>query len=213
LEKYLIRPFDMKRLVLGYDCHFGRNREGNPERMQREGPRLGIAVSVVPALEMGDEVVSSTTIRNALIEGDLRRANEYLGHPYLLSGRVVPGHGKGHDLGFPTANLMINDPFKLWPPRGVYAVRVEVGGRVHDGMMNVGRAPTMKTLPEDAREAEVHLFDFDGDLYGEHLFVYCHHHLRKERKFGSAAELARQLEQDRIEAATRLRGPHGRPGG
>ncbi len=209
LEKYLIRPFNMKHLVLGYDCHFGRNREGSPDRMQREGPKLGLSVSVVPALELGDEVVSSTRIRNALIGGKLEKANAFLGHPYLLSGRVVRGHGKGRGLGFPTANLMIADPFKLWPPRGVYAVRVEVRGRLHDGMMNVGRAPTMKSLPEGAREAEVHLFDFDADLYDEYLQVYCYDYLRKEQKFTSPAELALQLERDRVEAARRLDGRAG----
>jgi riboflavin kinase/FMN adenylyltransferase len=212
LEKYLIRPFDMKHFVLGYDCHFGRNREGSPERMQREGPMLGLTVSVVPALELGSKVISSTRIRNALIEGDLDKANAYLGHPYLLSGRVVRGHGMGRGLGFPTANLMITDPFKLWPPRGVYAVRVEVRGRFHDGMMNVGRAPTMKSLPEGAREAEVHLFEFDADLYDEDLRVYCYDYLRQEQKFTSPAELAQQLERDRVEAARRLEGRDGPAG-
>jgi riboflavin kinase/FMN adenylyltransferase len=204
LERYLLRPFDMKRLVLGYDCHFGRRREGSPERVRSEAPRYGITVEVVPAVAMGSEVVSSTAIRNALMEGDLAKANGFLGHPYLLSGRVARGHGRGRELGFPTANLAVADPFKLWPPRGVYAVRAETGGRLYNGMMNVGRAPTIKSLPEDAREAEVHLFDFHGDIYGENLLVHCCHYLRSERKFSSPAELARQLESDRAEAAARL---------
>jgi len=210
LERYLIRPFDMRHLVLGYDCHFGRNREGSPERVRSEAPRFGITVDVVPAVAMGSEVVSSTAIRNALIEGDLRKANEFLGHPYLLSGRVVAGHGRGRGLGFATANLKVPDPFKLWPPRGVYAVRAEARGRLYDGMMNIGRAPTIKSLPEEAREAEVHLFDFDGDIYGENLMVHCCHYLRSERKFASAEELSRQLETDRVEATRRLR-PGGGP--
>ncbi len=204
LEQYLIRPFDMKHLVLGYDCHFGRNREGSPEQVVREGPKYGFSVKVVPAVEWGDEIISSTRVRNALIEGDLEKANALLGHPYLLSGVVAPGHGMGRGLGFPTANLTIVDPFKLWPPRGVYAVRADVGGRSYDGMMNVGRAPTMKFLPEGAREAEVHLFDFEGDLYGEHLFVYCCAYLRNEREFATPAQLATQLAKDRAEARTRL---------
>jgi riboflavin kinase / FMN adenylyltransferase len=210
LEKYLIRPFAMKHLVLGYDCHFGRNREGSPERVRSEAPRFGITVDVVPAVTMGAEVVSSTAIRNALIEGDLEKANEFLGHPYLLSGRVVRGHGRGRGLGFPTANLKVPDPFKLWPPRGVYAVRAETRGRLYGGMMNIGRAPTIKSLPEEAREAEVHLFDFEGDIYGENLLVHCCHYLRSERKFASPAELSRQLETDRAEAARWL-AAGGRP--
>jgi riboflavin kinase/FMN adenylyltransferase len=204
MEKYLLRPCDMKHLVLGYDCHFGRNREGSPERIKSEAHRFGISVDVVPAVAMGSEVVSSTAIRNALMEGDLGKANGFLGHPYLLSGRVVKGHGRGRGLGFPTANLRVSDPFKLWPPRGVYAVRAETGGRLHDGMMNIGRAPTIKSLPEEAREAEVHLFEFEGDIYGENLLVQCCHYLRNERKFASPEELSHQLENDRAEAARRL---------
>jgi riboflavin kinase/FMN adenylyltransferase len=159
---------------------------------------------------MGAEVVSSTAVRNALMEGDLGKANEFLGHPYLLSGRVVRGHGRGRELGFPTANLHVSDPYKLWPPRGVYAVRTEIGGRLLGGMLNIGRAPTIKSLPEEAREAEVHLFDFEGDIYGENLSVHCCHYLRSERKFASPGELSRQLESDRAEAARRL-GPLGGP--
>jgi len=204
LDRYLIRPFNMKHLVLGYDCYFGRNREGSPERLQREAPKLGFSVNVIPAFESGDEIISSTRIRNALIEGHLDTANDLLGHPYMLSGRVVEGNGKGRELGFPTANLSIDDPYKLWPPRGVYAVRVESENRLFDGMMNIGRAPTMKALPEEAREAEVHLFDFEGDLYGKFLFVYCCACLRKEKEFASPVELKRQLERDRDEATRRL---------
>jgi riboflavin kinase/FMN adenylyltransferase len=205
LERYLIRPFDMRHLVLGYDCHFGHNREGSPERVRNEAPRFGISVNVVPAVAMGDEIVSSTAVRNALIRGDLVKANEFLGHPYLLSGRVVRGHGRGHGLGFPTANLDVADPYKLWPPRGVYAVRVETKGRMYDGMMNIGRAPTVKELPEEAREAEVHLFDFEGGLYDEEVRVYCCRYIRAEKRFASPADLSRQLASDRVEAARVLR--------
>lgn len=217
LDGYLIRPFDMKHLVLGYDCHFGRGREGSPERVRKEGPKHGISVSVVPAVSIGEEIISSTAIRNALIEGNLEKANALSGHPYLLTGRVIRGDGMGKGLGYPTANLMIADPLKLRPPRGVYAVRVEVDGRLFDGMMNVGRAPTLKSLPEESREAEVHLFDFDEDVYGRDLRIFCCSYLRSEHKFGSADELARQLDRDRASARERLRrcgSPYpGAPGG
>jgi riboflavin kinase/FMN adenylyltransferase len=205
LDRYLIKPFDMKHLVLGYDCHFGKGREGGPESVKSEASKLGFSMEVVDAVRHGEEAVSSTKIRNALIEGNVEKANAFLGHPYLMSGRVVRGHGKGRGLGFPTANLLIVDPFKLWPPRGVYAVQVAFEGRLLEGMMNVGRAPTMKTLPEETREAEVHLIDFEGNLYDEHLLVYCHSFLRDERTFGSPEELSKQLEKDRIEAVRRLR--------
>ena len=205
LDRYLLKPFDMKHLVLGYDCHFGKNREGSPERVKKDASKFGFTVNVVEAVQQGEEIVSSTRIRNTLIEGNFEKANSYLGHPYLISGRVVKGHGKGRGLGFPTANLSITDPYKLWPPRGVYAVRVGFRDHVFDGMMNVGRAPTMKSLPEETREAEIHIFDFKGDLYDEHLLVYCHSFLREERTFETPSALAEQLEIDQKEASGRLR--------
>ena len=112
--------------------------------VKKDASKFGFTVNVVEAVQQGEEIVSSTRIRNTLIEGDFEKANSYLGHPYLISGRVVKGHGKGRGLSFPTANLSITDPYKLWPPRGVYAVRVGFRDQVFDGMMNVGRAPTMK---------------------------------------------------------------------
>jgi len=200
LQKYLFRSFNMKLLILGYDCYFGRNREGSPERVQEECSRIGVSCKVVPAVRNNDEAISSTKIRNALMEGDLSRANRLLGHPYLISGTVVRGHGKGCGLGFATANLSIDDPYKLWPPLGVYAVRVEYKDETMGGMMNVGRAPTMKSLAHDAREIEVHLFDFDEDIYGERLRVFCMARLRDERRFASAEALASQLEVDKMRA-------------
>jgi riboflavin kinase/FMN adenylyltransferase len=215
LDRFLIRPFDMRHLILGYDCHFGRGREGSPERVRKEAPKHGISVNVVPAVVLGDEIISSTAIRNALIEGNLEKANTLSGHPYLLSGLVFRGEGMGRGLGFPTANLLITDPLKLRPPRGVYAVRVDVGGRLYGGMMNIGRAPTMKSLPDESREAEVHLFDFDAEIYGLHLWIYCCAYLRSEHKFATSGELAAQLARDAVDAKQRLLGcePPGRGAG
>jgi riboflavin kinase/FMN adenylyltransferase len=200
LKEYLLAPFDMKLLVLGYDCHFGKNREGSPERVAREANPLGFEVQVVPPLSASDEVVSSTKIRNALTEGDLERANRLLGHSYLISGKVIQGHNRGAELGFPTANLAILDPYKLWPPRGVYAVEVEHRGNRYGGMMNIGSAPTIKNLDEAAPAVEVHLFDFNGDIYGETLRVFCRKYLRQERRFSGPEALVEQLHRDRAAA-------------
>lgn len=197
IQRYLLRAFNMRLLILGYDCRFGKNREGNPERVKSESSKMGFECRVVPALRTNDEAVSSTTIRNALIEGDLATANRLLGHPYVIKGEVVRGHGKGAELGFPTANLAITDPYKLWPPVGVYAVKARCGQRQLRGMMNVGRSPTVKQLKAGEREVEVHLFDFDEDIYGEELWVECHAYLRQEQKFPSVQELVRQMEADR----------------
>jgi riboflavin kinase/FMN adenylyltransferase len=209
VDRYLLGALDMRRLVLGYDCHFGHRREGSPARAAAYGRERGFDVSVVPAVSMSDHVVSSTEIRNALLGGDLARANELLGHAYLVAGTVVQGQGRGSDLGFPTANLAPPGPAKLWPPQGVYAVTVGWSGRRFDGMMNVGRAPTVKGGEPGI---EVHIFDFDHTLYGERLSVYCQAYLREERAFPGLDALIDQLAADREAArealaAARAEGP------
>jgi riboflavin kinase/FMN adenylyltransferase len=206
LEKYLLEPFDMRLLVLGYDCHFGKNREGSPQTVREEAKRMGFELELVDAVSNHDEVISSTKIRRALMEGDLAGANRLLGHSYLISGQVIAGQRRGATLGFPTANLSIADPYKLWPPRGVYAVEVEWKDAKFGGMMNIGSAPTIKKLDEAMPAVEVHLFDFDEDIYGETLRVFCHTYLRQERRFPSPEALVAQLEQDREQALACLRG-------
>jgi riboflavin kinase/FMN adenylyltransferase len=197
IKEYLIDGLDMHTLVLGYDCHFGRNREGGPESVQAEGRRRGFDVRIVPPLQIEGQIASSTFIRNTLTSGDLASANRLLGHPYSIAGEVERGAGKGREIGFPTANLRIDHPRKLWPPNGAYAVRVKIDGEVHNGMMNVGKAPTMKSA---GRTVEVNVFDFDREIYGKRVIVYCIEHLRKEVKFPSAGDLVEQLESDRRKA-------------
>lgn len=197
IKEYLLEGLKMKRLVLGYDCHFGKDREGGPESVQAEGRRRGFEVRVVPPLQIEGQVVSSTYIRNTILEGNLDLANRLLGNPYPVGGDVERGAGIGRSIGFPTANLRIDHPRKLWPQGGVYAVRVKLDGKIHNGMMNVGTAPTVN---RGKRSMEVHIFDFDGDIYGARLFVYCVAKLRGEETFPSIAELAKQLEQDRRSA-------------
>lgn len=206
LQKYLIEPFDMRLLVLGYDCHFGKNREGSPERVAKDAKPLGFELEVVPAVRNHEEAVSSTKIRNALTEGDVAQANRLLGHLYLIAGKVIAGASRGAALGFPTANLSIADPYKLWPPRGVYAVEVEWKGRTLGGMMNIGSAPTIKKLDEAMPAVEVHLFDFDRHIYGDTLRVFCHTYLRQERRFPSSDALVEQLKEDRRRALEFLKG-------
>ena len=204
IQRYFVDAMDMRELVLGYDCHFGHRREGSPERVAEEGARRGFGVKVVPPVHVEGEVVSSTTIRARLQSADLERATQLLGHPYLVRGRVVHGQGRGRDLGFPTANMEVEDPHKLWPPAGVYAVRVGWRGWIHEGMMNVGRSPTIKRGERD--EIEVHIFDFENHIYGEDLSVYCEAFLRPEQKFPTVAALIDQLAADREAARARLAG-------
>jgi len=194
IQEYLVDGLDMRSLVLGYDCHFGKNREGSPESVQAEGRRRGFEVRVVPPLQIKGQIASSTYIRNMLQKGELDLANRLLGHPYPVAGRVERGAGMGRTLGFPTANLRIDHPRKLWPPNGVYAVSVKLNGEVHKGMMNVGTAPTLKG---GEVSMEVHVIDFEGEIYGDQLTVYCYARLRGEKTFPSPGDLADQLERDR----------------
>jgi riboflavin kinase/FMN adenylyltransferase len=195
IQRYFLDAMDMRELVIGYDCHFGHRREGSPERVAVEGRTRGFEVTIVPPVRVDAEVVSSTTIRKTLTSGNLERANHLLGHPYLVRGRVIHGQGRGRDIGFPTANVDVSDPSKLWPPTGVYAVRVGWRGWIHDGMMNIGRAPTIKRGHAD--EIEVHLFDFDHHIYGEEISVWCEARLRAEQKFPTVTALIEQLNRDR----------------
>jgi riboflavin kinase/FMN adenylyltransferase len=202
IQRYFLDAMDMHELVMGYDCHFGYQRQGSPERVAEEGARRGFSVSVVPPVYVDGEKVSSTTIRKALQAGDLERANHLLGHAYLVRGTVVEGQGRGRDLGFPTANVAITDPYKQWPASGVYAVRVVWRGRIYEGMMNIGRSPTMKRVDHD--EMEVHVFDFDHHIYGEEISIHCESYLRPERRFPTVTALIEQLNDDRRSARERL---------
>jgi riboflavin kinase/FMN adenylyltransferase len=202
IQRYFLDAMDMRELVIGYDCHFGYQRQGSPERVAEEGARRGFDVSIVPPVYVDGEKVSSTTIRRALQVGDLERANHLLGHAYLVRGTVVEGQGRGRDLGFPTANVATSDPAKQWPAPGVYAVRVVWRGRIYDGMMNIGRSPTMKRVDHD--EMEVHVFDFDHHIYGEEIAIHCESYLRPERRFPTVTALIEQLNADRRTARERL---------
>lgn len=206
VDKYLFSAFDMRHLILGYDCHFGRNREGSPERVKEYGNKVGFQTRVIPPVKEDGEVISSSHIRNKLLEGDLEKANLLLGHPYTFAGSVVRGHGLGRTVGYPTANLAIDNPHKLRPPGGVYAVIAYMKGRAYPGMMNIGKAPTLKKLREGAQEIEVHLFDWKDDLYGEKMIVHCHALLREERSFASMEALRKQLARDKEKALRILEG-------
>lgn len=204
IQRYFLDTMDMRELVMGYDCHFGYQREGSPERVGEEGARRGFGVTVVPPVVVDGDVISSTNIRGALQAADLERASHLLGHAYLVRGTVTHGQGRGRDLGFPTANVAVTDPQKQWPAPGVYAVRVVWRNRIYEGMMNIGRSPTMKRVDHD--ELEVHIFDFDHSIYGEEISVYCESYLRPERRFPTVTALIDQLNQDRRAARARLGG-------
>jgi riboflavin kinase/FMN adenylyltransferase len=195
VETVLVDTVGLCEITVGYDHRFGRDREGDVDLLHQCGAQHGFDVDVIPPQEVDDVVVSSRTIRDLLLtEGDVAAAAEQLGRPYQLEGVVARGEGRGRKIGYPTANLALQDPRKLVPKRGVYATRVALpDGRTRGGMMNVGRRPTFEEMEVTV---EVHVFDFEGDLYGETLSVQFLQRLRDEQKFDSADALATQLSED-----------------
>src|SRR5438876_644391 len=200
----LCDEYAMRELVMGYDHGFGRGRSGDVELVQRLARTQDFAVAVVDAVRDNGQPVSSTLIRTALAHGDLEAAGRWLGRSYGIRGKVVRGAGRGRTIGVPTLNLEAPDARKLLPPDGVYAVRVTLGagsGEQYGGMMNQGPRPT---FGEQARTLEVHLFDFDGDLYGETLDVAWVRRLREVQAFPTREALVAQLERDRQAAQATL---------
>ena len=194
-----------KRLVIGYNHHFGRNREGTLEHLLECGPIYGFEVDEIPAADIDNVDVSSTKIRKAISKGDVETASSFLGHNYFLSGVVVKGDGRGKQIGYPTANIYIENEMKLIPADGVYAVNAIVGDRSYQGMMNIGTTPTIEesNVPR-GQKIEVNIFDFNLDIYEEVIRVEMVARLRDEVKFDSVDSLATQLTKDKDKALTFL---------
>lgn len=194
----LVGQIGMKQLVIGYDHHFGRNREGSLENLEELAPLYEFEIEEIPAQEIDDVNVSSTKIRKALVAGDVELAHQYLGYPYKLSGIVVPGQQIGRQLGFPTANISVKHPLKMIPEKGVYAVRVILDSGVYRGMLNIGVRPTV-TEHTSHQTIEVHILGVDEELYNQSISVEFVARLRDEVEFGSTEALMDQLKEDRRE--------------
>jgi riboflavin kinase/FMN adenylyltransferase len=197
VTRVLLDRCGTRELVIGHDHGFGRGRSGDVETLRRLGAVYGFEVDVVGAVDFGDQHVSSSRIRRAVAGGDLATAARMLGRPYQVSGLVGHGERRGRLLGVPTINLTGVPPQKLLPPDGVYAVRVEWRGGRAGGMMNQGPRPTVQ---DSRRSLEAHLFDFDGDLYGEWVRVEWIERLRDVERFASLEALQQQLQRDRARA-------------
>ena len=194
----LVNKIGVKTLVIGYDHQFGRNREGNFQQLEELAEVYDFVLEEIPAQELDDVKISSTKIRKALFEGDVRTASKYLGHQYKVSGIVVKGRQIGREIGFPTANISVQDRYKLIPGNGVYAVLVKVNKQRHQGMLNIGFRPTVGGLLKPTME--VNIFDFNEDIYGNFIGIEFVKRLRDEIKFDSVDELKGQLELDKIQA-------------
>lgn len=189
VTEILIGQFRMKHLVIGYDHGFGKGRSGDVETLQRIGRELGFGVDVVPPYDVDGQHVSSSRIRALLQEGRIDEANHALGRPYAIRGRVARGDGRGRQLGMPTANLELDDPHKLLPLPGIYAVKVGAA----QGVMHLGPRPTFVGA---GPTIEVHLFDFDDDIYHQTIAVEVHGRIRGIEKFETIDELVAAMQND-----------------
>jgi riboflavin kinase / FMN adenylyltransferase len=199
VEKILVEKIKTHCLVVGYDHKFGKNREGGFDYLKKCAEKHKFEIERLDALLVEEDSVSSTKIRNALENGQIEKANHYLGYQFTLHGTVVQGKQLGRKLGFPTANIKSFDKHKIIPGYGVYAVKVELGKTQYNGMLNIGTRPTFNNNA-DNRSIEVHIFDFEGDIYGKEITLKFAGKIRNEQKFDNIEMLVCQLEKDKLTA-------------
>jgi riboflavin kinase/FMN adenylyltransferase len=204
VEKILVEKIGTHCLVVGYDHKFGKNREGGFDYLKNCAEKFNFEIERLDALVVGEESVSSTKIRNALQNGEIGKANDYLGYLFTLHGTVVEGKQLGRKLGFPTANIESSDKNKIIPGYGVYAVKVELGSYTYYGMLNIGTRPTFNNNA-DNRSIEVNIFDFEGDIYGKEITLKFVAKIREEQKFENIDMLVAQLGKDKVAALKILR--------
>ena len=203
IKNFLVRSFKPHTIIIGYDHRFGKNRAGNYELLEVKGQEFNYRVKEIPEHILHNITISSTKIRTQLLEGNISTANELLGYDYFFSGNVITGKQMGRTIGFPTANLAINNESKLIPGNGVYAVTVQIENdkTIFNGMMNIGVRPTFE---KTERTIEVNIFDFDSPIYDKQLTVHIKTRLRDEIKFDGIDSLKNQLNRDREMAISHL---------
>ena len=193
IRDLLVNKLNMKRMVVGYDHHFGKNREGTFENLFSLSELYDFKLDKIAPQNIGDITISSTKIRNAIIDGDIEKANSYLSCNFSLSGVVEKGNGIGSSINFPTANIKVENKWKILPKDGVYAVKIFVENQQYFGMLNIGNRPT---IADDKHVVEVHIFDFNSTIYNLDIQVEFIKRIRSEKKFNSLEELQSQLEID-----------------
>jgi riboflavin kinase/FMN adenylyltransferase len=194
IQGILVEKIGAKKIIIGYDHRFGKGRVGSFEQLKKDQSTYGFKIEEIAAEDIENDNISSTKIRKALATGDVMLANQFLGYNYFLRGTVVPGEKIGRNINFPTANLYIEEKYKLIPCNGVYAVLVRLGDRLLKGMMNIGNRPT---LPGREFSMEVHILDFNEEIYREIIQVELIERIRDEKKFDDLIELESQLKQDK----------------
>ncbi len=197
VKNILVDHLKAKHIIIGYDHHFGRNRNANIEDLKQFGKDFDFEVEEISKQDINDVAVSSTKIRAALQEGNIKIANTYLGYNFMLTGKVIDGKKLGQTINYPTANLHIEETYKLIPKHGVYIVKSIIDNITVYGMMNIGHNPTVNGKHQTI---ETHFFDFNKDLYGQNLKIELLQRLRDEQKFNSVEELQSQLHIDKKNA-------------
>lgn len=191
VKDILLQTIGFQHIVLGYDHHFGKNKSGNYNLLAEMGPDYDFESHMVPAECIDKIEISSTIIRQMLFEGNVEKANRFLGYEYTLSGEIISGKGLGQKLGFPTANLKLDDNRKLVPKAGVYVAQAVVQGQVYNGTLNIGFSSA-----DSSGDIEIHLHDFNQDIYGESMTIKINKHVRDELKFDSLELLKKQIQID-----------------
>lgn len=196
VKKVLVDIFNIQKIVIGYDHRFGKNRTADINDLIAFGNQYNFEVEQISAEELNEVAVSSTKIRNALSDGNIELANSFLGYNYTITGMVVQGKQLGRTIGFPTANISINEDYKLIPNSGVYVVECKIDNQSYFGMMNIGTNPTVENTNQK-QKLEVNIFDFDQDVYGKSINISFLKRIRSEQKFDSLEALKNQIALDK----------------
>ncbi|HJP64511.1 MAG TPA: bifunctional riboflavin kinase/FAD synthetase [Mucilaginibacter sp.] len=201
IRNVLVEKIGTKKIVIGYDHRFGKDRQGGLAELLQSGPVYGYDVMEIPEQDIHDVAVSSTRIRNALLEGSIDLANEFLGYPFFITGKVNRGDQIGRTIGYPTANILVEENYKLIPSDGIYAVKVYLDGAEHKGMGYIGQRPTINGM---TRNIEVNIFDFNRDIYTQSIKMELLHYVRGDIKFESLEQLTQQLGKDKEDVSAWL---------
>jgi riboflavin kinase/FMN adenylyltransferase len=191
----LVNKLNAKHIIIGYDHHFGRNRTANIEQLKEFGELYDFKVTEILAQDIDDIAISSTKIRKALINGEIKLANKFLGYNFFFNGDVVHGNNIGKTISFPTANIKVDQPYKLIPKNGVYIVKTIIDNQTTFGMMNIGYNPTFN---RKQKSIEIHFLNFNKNIYHKNLTIEMIMRIRNEIKFNSVEDLKKQLEQDKL---------------
>lgn len=194
IKNILIKQLNMKYLIVGYDNNIGKNKEGCYNKLKKLSIKYNFGINRINPLKINSKIISSTSIREALSEGNLSWANKALGYPYIISGIIIKGNQLGNKIGFPTANIKIDNK-KFIPLNGVYAVKAKINYKIYNGMLNIGFRPTLGINKNII--IEVHLLNFNKMIYNHIIYIYLYKYIRKEKKFDTIYQLKKQLEKDK----------------